>query len=255
MSDMKKSNMSVQIALHGLLHAHVQIPSVLSRPDHMINNQVVKAKDSLDKCMDELRKKKDMESKLAKCMSTLNRMADSLHQTTTTATSISGSGVEEAITVFACTALVAALSINAPCRSFIKGAGFLKMKNRTSPSPLPPLMDINSMKDRMQHKIKEGMEMQRKRSSSFKFLLHELNRVDITVGNLNNVLDKYIKNKTSKSSSNMQDEVVDSIHSVNMSTTELERALTHIDQRINDLFRFLISSRVALLNNLSTHSA
>jgi hypothetical protein len=46
MSEMKKHNMSVQIALHGLLHAHAQIPSALSH-DHMMNNQVVKAKNSL----------------------------------------------------------------------------------------------------------------------------------------------------------------------------------------------------------------
>jgi len=44
------------------------------------------------------------------------------------------SGVEEAIkeaeaiTIFACSALVAALSFNTPCRSFTPRAGFLKKR-------------------------------------------------------------------------------------------------------------------------------
>jgi len=62
-------------------------------------------------------------------------------------------------------------------------------------------------------------------------------------------------NKMSKSSSNMQDELKDSIYQVSMSITELDSALTHIDHKINDLFRFLIWSRVALLNNLSILSS
>ena len=251
MSEIKKHNTSVQIALHGLLHAHAQM-----------NNQVVKAKDSLDKCMDELRKNKDMESRLAKCMSTLKRMADSLHTTTAIAASMDGSGVEEAIkeakaiTIFVCTALVASLSFNTPCRSFMPGAGFLKTKKSISPTSLPSLMDINSMTNMMQQKLKDAMEMQRKSSSSlFRFLLHELNNVDITIGNLNNLLERYIMNRTSKSSSNMQDELMDSIHVVYMSTIEFESALTHIDQRMNEIFKFMISSRVALLNNISALSS
>ena len=63
-------------------------------------------------------------------------------------------------------------------------------------------------------------------------------------------------NRTSKSSSNILDELRDSVHAVHMSTTELESALTHIDQRMNELFRFLISSRVALwtISILSLHN-
>jgi len=115
-----------------------------------------------------------------------------------------------------------------PCRSFMPSAEILKKKNRISLIPLPPLIDINNMTNMMQHKIKEAMEMQRKRSSSFKLLVHELNAAYITLRSLNNLLDRYIMNKTSKSSSNMQYELKDSIHVVNMLTHGGFTLLTNI---------------------------
>ena len=263
-SQIKKYNMSVQIALRGLLHG-LQIENVTGHP------QVVKSRSSLASCMDALRKKKDMmdvESNMDKCMSTLRRMAGRLQATSTSMAAGAGNHhichipINNAmgITIFACTALVAALSFNTPRRSSIPTAACFNdkaRKNKISPLPLTadPLINVTCVVNTMQNKIKEVVDMQkRKRSSSSSSLLfHELDRVDITVGNISNLLDSYFMTKTCKSSCSkqLQDQLKASIEALSTSTTELESALTCIEHKISELFKLLISSRVAHLNTLS----
>ena len=253
-SQIKKHNMSVQIALRGLLHG-------LQLQNFTVHRQVVKSRNSLAGFRDALRRNKDMmdvESNMDKCMSTLRRMADRLPATSTTM----ATGVEEdmkmamGITIFACTALVAALSFNKPRRSSIPAAACFHNKpknNKISPLPLTadPLLNIRCV---IGTKIKEAVEMQkRKRSTSSNLLFHELDRADITVGNVSNLLDRYLTKKTSNSecSKQLEDELNASIRALSNSTTELESALSCMEHKISELFKFLISSRVQLLNTLS----
>jgi hypothetical protein len=263
-SQIKKYNMSVQIALRVLLHG-LQIENVTVHP------QVVKSRSLLASCMDALRKKKDMmevESNMDKCMSTLRRMASRLQATSTSMATVTGNHhichipINNAmgITIFAFTTLVVALSFNTLRRSSIPTTACFNdkaKKNKIIRLPLmaDPLINITCVVNTMQHKIKEVVNMQkRKRSSSSSSLLfHELDRVDITVGNISNLLGNYLMTKTSKYSCNkqLQDQLKAYIGALSTSTTELESALTCIEHKINVLFKLLISSKVAHLNTLS----
>ncbi|XP_057858637.2 protein BPS1, chloroplastic-like [Cryptomeria japonica] len=170
-----------------------------------------------------LKKKNDTNSQLEKCMSNLRRMAEKLNRE-------DRAGVEgavmnmihaKAIIIMVCSAFVAALSF--------------KTSHMRMPSlPLPTHFS------RLHDKLREAVEM-RKRSSSSR-LLNELEGADIALGNLNNHLN-----------SNSKLHLPLHLSPATVALHQLETTLPQFEHKINQLFRFLISTRVALLNSLSSH--
>ncbi|XP_057858636.2 protein BPS1, chloroplastic-like [Cryptomeria japonica] len=127
----------------------------------------------------------------------------------------------KAIIIMVCSALVAALSF--------------KTSHMRMPSlPLPTHFS------RLHDKLKEAVEMRKSSSSSRS--LHELEAADIALGNLNNLLN-----------SNSMLHLPLHLSPATVALHELETTLPLFEHKINQLFKFLISARVALLNTLSSH--
>ncbi|GLJ24648.1 hypothetical protein SUGI_0471280 [Cryptomeria japonica] len=170
-----------------------------------------------------LKKKNDTNSQLEKCMSNLRRMAEELNREDRAG--VEGNAINvnhsKAIIIMVCSALVGVLSF--------------KTSHMRMPSlPLPIHFS------RLQDKLREAVEMRRRSSSSR--LLHELEAADIALGKLNNLL-----NFNSKLELHLH------ILPATVALHELETALPLFEHKINQLFKFLISTRVALLNTLSSH--
>ncbi|GLJ24635.1 hypothetical protein SUGI_0471100 [Cryptomeria japonica] len=171
-----------------------------------------------------LSKKKDTHTQLEKCMSILRRMAEKLNVEDKAGLAQAAIDINhaKAITVMIFSALVNALSF--------------KTSHMRIPSlPLPAHFTS------LQHKLKEAFEMRKRSSSLLSTSVHELEAADIALGNLNNLLN-------SKSKLQLQLHLSPSTLALN----DLETALPLLENKINQLFKFLISARVALLNILSS---
>ncbi|XP_057858639.2 protein BPS1, chloroplastic-like [Cryptomeria japonica] len=169
-----------------------------------------------------LKKKNDTNSQLEKCMSNLRRMAEKLNREDRAG--VEGAAINmnhaKAIIIMICFALVAALSF--------------KTSHMRMPSlPLPTHFS------RLHDKLREEVEM-RKRSSSSR-LLDGLEGADIALGNLNNLLNSNSKLHHPRH-----------LSPITVALHELETTLPLFEHKINQLFKFLISSRVALLNTFSS---
>ncbi|GLJ24629.1 hypothetical protein SUGI_0471000 [Cryptomeria japonica] len=168
------------------------------------------------------RKDKQIESQLEKCMSILRRLSEKVN--VEDKAGVEGPAIDfnqaKAITIFFCSALVTTLSFKT---SHIR-------------IPFPPLPAHFTC---LQNKLKEAFEI-RKRSSSSR-LLHELEAADIALRNLNNLLD-------SKSKLQLPFDISSTIVVLN----DLETALPLLEHKIYQLFKFLITSRVTLLNIISS---
>ncbi|KAH9290870.1 hypothetical protein KI387_034987, partial [Taxus chinensis] len=128
-----------------------------------------------------------------------------------------------AITILVCSALVTAVSFKTP-----------RLKIQALPLP----RSFTSLHD----KLKEAFGLKRRSSSSSSRFLHELEELDIALGKLNNVL-----NSNSKLLIPLQ------LSPTNMALHDLEMALPSFEHKINQLFKLLITSRVALLNTIYSH--
>ncbi|GLJ24631.1 hypothetical protein SUGI_0471050 [Cryptomeria japonica] len=171
-----------------------------------------------------LSKKKDTHTQLEKCMSILRRMAEKLNveDKAGVAEAVININYAKAITVMIFSAFVTALSF--------------KTSHMRMPSlPLPTHFT------RLQQKLKQSFDI-RKRSSSASRFLHELEAADISLGDLNNLL-------ISKSKLQLPINLSPSTLALN----DLETALPLLEHKIDQLFKYLISVRVAVLNTLSCH--
>ncbi|GLJ24632.1 hypothetical protein SUGI_0471070 [Cryptomeria japonica] len=210
-TEIRKQHTSVQVAIRGLGRDHTPSAHALER-----------ARTTLAIC---LCKKKDTQTQLEKCMSTLRRMAEKLNVEDKAGLAQATININhaKAITVMIFSALVTALSF--------------KTSHRRMPSlPLPVHFTC------LQHKLREAFEMRKRSSSSSTRSLRELEAADIALGNLNNLLN-------SKSKLQLPLHFSPSTLALN----DLETALPQLENKINQLFKFLISARVAILNTLSSH--
>ncbi|GLJ24636.1 hypothetical protein SUGI_0471110 [Cryptomeria japonica] len=208
-AEIRKQHTCVQVAIRGLGPAFTPSVHALERVRIALGTW--------------LRKKKDTHSQLDKCISILRRMAENLNVEDKARVTEDAMNMNHAksITIMVCSTLVTALSF--------------KTSHMRLPSlPLPTHFTC------LQHKLKEAFEM-RKRASSSSRSLHELEAVDIALGDLNNLLN-------SKSKLQLPLHLSPSTSAL----YELEIVLPPLEHKIDRLFKFLISARVALLNSLSS---
>ncbi|KAH9307935.1 hypothetical protein KI387_035846 [Taxus chinensis] len=210
-SEITKQHMCVQVAIRGL---------GINPNAHALE----RARNSLACWLG----KKEIQSRLEKCMSILRRMADKLNLEEKAGAGLEAPAIAidinhtKAITILVCYALVTALSFKTP-----------RLKIQALPLP----RSFTSLQD----KLKEAFGLKRRSSSSSSRFLHELEEVDIALGNLNNVL-----NSNSKLLIPLQ------LSPTTMALHDLEMALPSFEHKINQLFKLLITSRVALLNTISS---
>ncbi|GLJ24633.1 hypothetical protein SUGI_0471080 [Cryptomeria japonica] len=169
-------------------------------------------------------KNKDTHSQLEKCMSILRRMAEKLNveDKAGVAEAVININHAKAITVMIFSAFVTALS-------------FKTSHLRMPCLPLPTHFTC------LQQKLRQSFDI-RKRSSSTSRFLYELEAADIALGDLNNLLN-------SKSKWLLPINLSPSTVALN----DLEIALPLLENKIDQLFKFLISARIAVLNTLSSH--
>ncbi|GLJ24643.1 hypothetical protein SUGI_0471220 [Cryptomeria japonica] len=211
-SEIKKQHACVQVAIRGLGPALTPSAYALERTRTTLAIW--------------LSKKKDTQSQLEKCMSILRRMAEKLNVE-------NKAGVAQAVININHAKPITILV----CYTFVTGLSFKTSHMRMPSLPLPARLTS------LQQKLKEAFEMRKRSpsSSSSSRSLHELEAADIALGNLNNLLN---------SKSKLQ--LLLHISPSTLALNGLETALPLLEHKINELFKFLISARVEILNTLSS---
>lgn len=235
--DVERYQMLVQLALH-----------CFDNKDSINEKNLIRAKDHLHDCIEAIKKKDEeldkqgqQRSKLENCSSMLRRMGEKL----TSPVSLDGSKAgplltamygAKAATIFICGVVAAALLVK-PRR------------------PLPSLHLTSSYPSwassilRLQSKVKEEID-KKKAGASSSALLHELDCVHSEVKKLYIVLDKMT---SSASKREKMDEVRQSVGQLQRYAEALQKGMTPLENQIKELYRMLVSSRVALLG-VFTHA-
>lgn len=240
-ADVERYQMLVQLALH-----------CFDNKDSMNDKNLIRAKNILYECIEAMKKKDEeldrqgqQRSKLENCSSMLRRMGEKL----TSPVSPDGSKASSLLaamygaktsTIFVCGVVAAALLVK-PRR------------------PLPSLHLTSSYPSwassmlRLQSKVKEEIDKKKTKASS-SALLHELDCVHSEVKKLYNVLDKMLADKASSASNREKmDEVRQSVGQLQRYAEVLQKGMIPLENHIKELYRMLVSSRVALLG-VFTHA-
>ncbi|KAJ7295410.1 hypothetical protein O6H91_21G008900 [Diphasiastrum complanatum] len=231
-ADVEQYHMQVQLALR----------SVDSR-DIVSEAQCQRARHALYECMEAMRRKDDQgqqRSKLESCSSTLRRMGEKLTSPSPLITDrgkafLSAIYGAKVTTIFICGMFALSLSFK-PRRS---------LPSLHVPSHFlwsAPLLSL-------QQKVKE--EMDRGKAKGWIAHLQELSSVDASVRQLHEFLDNILVEKLIPLSKDHSDELRQLVDSLRAQSEELEKGLAPLEQQVNELFRMLVTSRVALLDVLS----
>ncbi|KAJ7513709.1 hypothetical protein O6H91_23G011700 [Diphasiastrum complanatum] len=233
LADVDQYHVQVELALHAF-----------EAKDGLSEIKCNRAKHALIDCM-EVNERKDQEllqrqqkSKLETCSSMLRRMGEKLtpvaHDTQWNAF-LSGLYAAKLTTIFICSLLAAALTFK-PRRQF-------------------PLLHIpgqfpwSSSLLILQHKAKDEIDSGRTRQSVAH--LQELDRVDAAIRKLHDFVENAMVGKLLPLGREEDDKLRNLVDNLNRSSKELEKGLGLLKPQVNEVFRMLVTSRVALLDLLS----
>eukprot|EP01018_Ginkgo_biloba_P018519 Gb_00670 [translate_table: standard] len=236
-ADVERYQMLIQLALHSL-----------DNKESVNEKKLIRAKNVLHECIDAMKKKDEeldrqgqQKSKLENCSSMLRRMGEKLTTPVTPDGSKSSALLSamygaKATTIFICGVLAATLLVK-PRRPLPS----LHLTNHLSWSPLML---------RLQTKVKEEIDKRKARGSS-SALLHELDIVHLEVKKLYSLLEKMLGETSFSASREKMDEVRQSVGQLQKYAEELQKGMIPLENQIKELYRMLVSSRVALLGVLS----
>eukprot|EP01018_Ginkgo_biloba_P023955 Gb_18313 [translate_table: standard] len=235
-SDIKQYEASVQLAIH-----------CLEGKGNFSAGQLVRARNGLGNILEAMKKESHYISgaqvqqrhKLEKCSSMLRRMAEKLGTPTVANSSTKGNFLDaiygsKAATVFVCGALVAALSFKS---------------KRSLPMPHVGQYVWSSSLLNLHHKVKE--EVDRRRTKGARALLQELDQVDSEVRSLYDLANRFITCKSIPLNEVQALELKQSVQNLKKCTVHLEEGMGVFEKQVNEMFRVLITSRMALLDILS----
>lgn len=234
-SEVEHYQMLVQLALHNL-----------DNKETSGEGKYVRARNALAECKEAI-KKKDTEyrqgfpkSKLENCSSMLRTMGEKLVNPKGLE-ALKGNGFLNAIygakvtTIFLCGLLVTALA----CKPKRPLANLHVASHYKWSAPLHAL----------QQKVKEETDKRKNKGSIA--LLRELDSVDISVRRLYDLLDHHVNEKCFPLSRDSLEDLKMEIEALRKHSTDLGLGLAPLEVQVNELFRMLIASRLALLDILS----
>lgn len=241
--DVQRYQIMVQVALHSLMDV---------RSEEQI--KITRSKNVLHECIVAIKKKEEeagsarpgnQRSKLENCSSMLRRMGEKL------STSSSSNGDHESsknhiknavvmnaiygaktITIFLCGVLSMAL--------LVKTKRLLPTLHLLTHHEQQPSWSQSMVK--LQHRVKEEIDKRRAMKGSTA-LLQELDNVHVEVKGLYRKLN--VGDKASKNC--FMDEIRESVSRLRGSAEDLEKKLAPVEHQVNEIYRMLVSSRVALL--------
>uniref|UniRef100_A0A0D6R5P0 Uncharacterized protein n=1 Tax=Araucaria cunninghamii TaxID=56994 RepID=A0A0D6R5P0_ARACU len=227
-ADVERYQMLVQLALHSL-----------DTGESMNEKKLIRTKAVLNECIEAMKKKDEeldrqgqQRSRLETCSSMLRRMGEKFTTVTPDGSELlSAMCGAKAVTVFVCGVLAAAL--------LVKPRRPLPSLHVTGPCWAPALL-------RLQSRVKDEVEKRKARGSN-SALLQELDCVHSEVKRLHGILHKMLGDKgVSK-----MDEVRESVVTLQRVSEELQKGMGPLENQIKELYKMLVSTRVALLGVLS----
>eukprot|EP00249_Psilotum_nudum_P020244 c27617_g1_i1 orf=69-1145(-) len=233
-ADIKSYHAFVQLAVHSLEKCTVG------------EAQLRRAKNAMAKCTEAL-KRKDEEfspqgqkrSKLETCSSILRRMGEKLSvEDALKGNFFSAIYAAQITTIFICGALTAALCFK-PRRPF-------SSMNVTGQSPW--VISLSTL----QQRVKEKVDKKKAKGSSA--LLEELDKADLSVRNLQELVERILVAKTFPLNEDKADKIGQAVESLRACADEMNDGLIPLEQQISELFRLLIASRMVLLD-IYSHSS
>eukprot|EP00249_Psilotum_nudum_P020245 c27617_g2_i1 orf=1050-2123(-) len=232
-NDIKNYHTFVELAVHSLEKG------VLGEA------QLRRAKNAMAKCTEAL-KRKDEEfnpqgqkrSKLETCSSILRRMGEKLNvEDASKGNFFSAMYAAQITTIFICGVLTAALCFK-PRRPFSS----ISVTGQT-----PWVSSLSSL----QQTVKEKVDKKKAKGSSA--LLEELDKADLTVRSLQELVEKILVLKVFPLVEEQAKEIRQTVERLRTCADEMETGLAPLEQQIGELYRLLIASRVVLLN-IYSHS-
>jgi hypothetical protein len=235
-SDVEHYQMLVQLALHNLDNKEISGELKYSR-----------ARNALTECKEAI-KKKDTEyrqgfpkSKLENCSSMLRTMGEKLVNPKGPE-AMKGNGFLNAIygakvtTILLCGLLVSALACKPkrPLTSLSVASHYKWSASLTT----------------LQQRVKE--ETDRRKNKGSIALLRELDSVDASVRRLHEILDRHLNGRAFPLSREQSQELAQEVELLRKHSSDLGQGLTPLEVQVNELFRMLIASRLALLDIISS---
>ncbi|XP_024362397.1 protein BPS1, chloroplastic [Physcomitrium patens] len=105
----------------------------------------------------------------------------------------------------------------------------------------------------LQQRVKEETDKRKNKGSIA--LLRELDNVDASVRRLHDVLDQHLSERAFPLSRKQARELAQAVEALRIHSSDLEQGLTPLEAQVNELFRVLIASRLALLDIISSARA
>lgn len=235
--DVQRYQMLVQVALHSLMDV---------RSEEQI--KITRSKNVLHECIVAIRRKEEeagsarqgnQRSKLENCSSMLRRMGEKL------STSSSSNGDHESSKNNSKNAVVMSAIYGAKTITIFL-CGVLSMALLVKTKRLLPTLHLLTHHEqpswsqsmlKLQHRVKEDIDRRRAMKGSAA-LLQELDNVHVEVKGLYHKLNV---------GNCLMDEIRESVSRLRGSAEDLEKKLAPVEHQVNEIYRMLVSSRVALL--------
>ncbi|GLJ08866.1 hypothetical protein SUGI_0097330 [Cryptomeria japonica] len=234
----ERYHMLVQLALHSLDSKEPVNDNKITRAKNVFHECVV----TIKKKVEEVDRQGQQRSKLENCSSMLRRMGEKLNNNNNNNRSSSNNN-----------ALVISAMYGAKI-STIFLCGVLSITLLVKPKRILPSLHLThqlpwaSSMLKLQHKVKEEID-RRKAIKGSAALLEELDGVHLEVKTLYNVLLNLDKEK--EKGFPMMEEIRQSVPRLRKFSEDLQKRLGPVEQKVNEIYRMLVSSRVALLDIIS----
>ncbi|GLJ17449.1 hypothetical protein SUGI_0303790 [Cryptomeria japonica] len=234
MSDIKQYKVELQLIVHGFQGC-----------GPIGARQLLRARTALGNFNDPSAKAKEAsegKSRLENCSSMLRRMGERLVAPPSDAATASGGAAflepiyaSKALMVFVCGVLVAAISTKS---------------KRHLPQLCAGQTAWACSLQTLHHKVKEEIEKGRNKGTTCT-LLYELKAVDSSSRSLYDLVNKLINSKSVPPNESQALELRQSVQSLRNCISELESGTAPFERQISEIFRVLVSGRMALLDVLS----